>query len=568
MLIDRTIAQWIAWLSLMFAGAAAAVAPPQGSSLPVATIRVSVLLVDDQLNVKPAPRHVLTLTADAVVREPVRLVTGFDGKAEAVVPAGAYTLQSDRAVDFQGKSYRWRQSIILKAGETKSIELSIDNATISGNGATAPATDLPSLFKQWQGSVVTVWSEAGHGSGFVIDSRGFIATNQHVIGLSDYAAVQFSDTLKVPAVVAARSTEKDVAILRVNPKYVTDTVPVQLGYSETGTPPALEGQQVFTIGSPLHQRKVMTTGIVGKVEPKAIISDININHGNSGGPLFTLDGRVIGITTFGDFSAQGGPGISGIVRIDEARSVVTEAEGGGVEPPSEAITLPVEPSVAFPLEGLKDTLQSAPVKPDDYSMSIGDFDVTFITPILTYGSKYALEQSALAEKTKRDKKAGAASSTVDPFAEYQNWAEYLGEFQAVLIIDARPKLTEGFWSGLNRGLAQSRGLYGGPAQLHFKTDFSRMTLHCGGSVAVPIEPGKVEHRASANNAAVKVNDVTYEGFYSFAPDAISPYCGTVTIEVFSEKDSTVPQTKVLPPKLVQKLWDDFAPYRLAIHSGR
>jgi hypothetical protein len=337
--------------------------------------------------------------------------------------------------------------------------------------------------------------------------------------------------------------------------------PVQLGFAQGGTPPAVEGQQVFTIGSPLNQRKIMTTGIVSKVEPTVIISDININHGNSGGPLFTTAGQVVGITTFGDFTSQGGPGISGIVRIDEAKDSIADAKKLLAMPPPAEATLPVEPVAAFPLEGLKDSLTARPVKPNDYHLSVGDFDVTLITPVLTYGVRYAVEQAALAEKQKRNKKAGSVETPVDLFAEFKNWAEYVGEFRAVLIVDARPKLVEGVMSGINRGLAASQGYYGGPARMHFKTDFRAMKLLCGDQEVTPIHPGKVEHRASVSNAAVRVNDVTSEGFYTFGADAVNPACGTVTLRLFSEKEPNKFEDKVLAPKLVQKLWDDFAVYR-------
>lgn len=63
---------------------------------------------------------------------------------------------------------------------------------------------------------------------------------------------------------------------------------------------------------------------MSKVEARAIISDININHGNSGGPLFNSLGEVVGVTTFGDPDSTG-PGVSGIVRFSEVLPVIAEA---------------------------------------------------------------------------------------------------------------------------------------------------------------------------------------------------------------------------------------------------
>ncbi len=528
-----------------------------------ANLRVQVALVDSELNVRPVPRHALVLRSDPEGAASVRLVTGLDGLAEAAVQPGSYVLESERAVDFQGKSYRWKLPLDILADQPQFVELSTDNAIAEPIAPLVAARpSLPALFKQWQQSVVTVWSETGHGTGFVIDPGGLIATNQHVVGNSDYLAVQFSPTLKVPASVVAKSSTKDIEILRVNPVFTADIPAVRIRFATDGVPPVVEGEEIFTIGSPLNQRKVMTSGIVGKIEPSVIISDININPGNSGGPLFTLEGDVVGITTFGDLTTRG-PGISGIVRIDEAAEAISEARDALSSPAPSDSMLPVEPTNAFPLDGLQDTLNKAPVKPKDYRLGVGDFEVSLITPILTYGVQYAAEQAALAERNKRNKKAGIASTPADPFADYKNWAEYVGEFRPVLIVDARPKLVEGFWSAFGRGLAAYQGMYAGPASMHFKSDFRAMKLYCDEHEVIPIHPGKVEHRLAVSNASVRVNDVTYEGFYSYPADAIGPVCSQVKLVVFSEKEPGVGATKILSQALVKRVWDDFAPYRVA-----
>jgi len=525
------------------------------------TVNVTLTLVDADLNVKPVPRHAL-LFGPSSGAPAARVVTGFDGKAETRLAPGSYRVTSERPLDFQGKAYSWSKDVSVK-GDAVTLDLSTDDTVTSArtDGGAGNSGGLPALFREWQNSVVTVWSETGHGSGFLIDPQGLILTNQHVVGVSNYAAVQFSEALKVPATIVARSPEQDLAVLRVNSKHVSGITPVRLGYAENGSVPAVEGQQVFTIGSPLNQRKAMTSGIVSKIEPHAIISDVNINHGNSGGPLFTTDGLVLGVTTFGDFTSAGGPGISGIVRIDEARGLIEQARKNFSGAPSAEETLPVEASTAYPLGALKEIVTSRQIKPEDYHFSASDFEVTLITPILTYGVDYAVKNAALQERAKRNKKSTAITGTVDPFQEYKNWAEYVGEFKPVLLIDARPKLVEGFWSAFGRGLAESQGHYGGPANLHFKSDFYRMRLYCGDREVIPIHPGKVEHRAQANNAAVRVNDITYEGLYTYVPDAIGPHCGTVRVMLFDEKDPQKADIRSVDPKLVSRIWNDFDAYR-------
>ena len=70
------------------------------------------------------------------------------------------------------------------------------------------------------------------------------------------------------------------------------------------------------------------------------------------------------------------------------------------------------------------------------------------------------------------------------------------------------------------------------------------------------------------NAALKVNDVTYEGFYTYPPDAIGPLCGTVKLMLFTEKDPDKADMRVIPEKVVQRIWNDFAPFRSVERSQR
>lgn len=526
-------------------------------------LRVKVILVDAELNVKPVPKHVLFVSARPPAGEPRRIVTGLDGTAEITLPVGDYTIESERAVEFQGKAYRWAQAVTVRTGSDTSLELSVDSA-VTESVATKPAAaaDLPSLFREWQDGVVTVWSDTGHGSGFLIDQRGLIATNQHVVGRAEVVQVQLSPTVKVPARVIVANPTKDVAILWIDPKVVEKVRPVRLGYAKDGKVPAVEGQQVFTIGSPLNQRKIMTSGIVSRIEQRAIISDVNINHGSSGGPLFTTDGQVIGITTFGDLPSNGGPGISGIVRIDEAQSVIAEAETKiGTTDAPKGILLPVEPLRPFPMDALKEAVQGRKFKAGDYQLRAADFDVSFITPMLTYGVEYQAQQASLQERAKRNKKAGAVQNSIRPFDDFKNWAEYVGDFQPVLMIRATPKLVEGFWSALGRGVAESQGQYAGPANMHFKADFYKMQVFCGDAEVTPIHPFKIEHRVAVRNSAVNINDATYEGLYIFEPGAIGPHCGTVKMVLFTEKEPEKGDTRVIEGKSLQQIWQDFAPYR-------
>lgn len=495
----------------------------------------------------------------------IRLVTGFDGSAQVSTSPGDCTLESERPVEFQQRTYLWRIPVAIRADADTIIELSNDNAVVEAANAPRPSgPDFPKLFREWQESVVTVWSESGHGSGFLVDERGIFLTNDHVVHGSEYVAVQFDEQTKVRGFVVAADPERDVAAVRVHSSALKGAKPVNLA-SAVDLQRPMEGEPVFTIGSPLNQKRVMTTGIVSKVEKRAIISDININHGNSGGPLFSADGRVLGITTFGDFTSQGGPGISGVVRIDQADAILASARAtlDAATAPS-AGSLPVEPTEAYPVAAMKDALVGRSFKSfedEEYAFSAGDFEVQFQTPVLKAGLEALYSQELHKEQAKRRKKAGEEQAPNRALSELRDWTQYVGENAAVLVVRAAPKLKEGFWSGVSRGLAASGGYYAGPAKLNFATDFVSLKLFCGGREVQPIQPNRVEIAKDIETARVRVRDAAYYGFYTFPYDAIDPSCGQVKLEISSLKKSGQPEVKAVPVKVIQRVAADFAPYR-------
>jgi hypothetical protein len=315
----------------------------------------------------------------------------------------------------------------------------------------------------------------------------------------------------------------------------------------------------------------MTTGIVSKVEKRAIISDVNINRGNSGGPLFAMDGKVLGITTFGDFrSGGGGPGISGVVRIDRAHEILATARAAiGSSDPPPPDPLPVEPLEAYPVAAIKQALAGRALKSfddDEYAFGAGDFQVQFQTPVLAAGLEAAYAQELHKEQAKRKKRAGEVPTADAALAEMRDWSEYVGENAAVFVVRAAPKLKESFWSGLSRGLAASQGYYAGPARMNFATDFVSMKLFCGSVQVQPIQPHRVEVAQDIQDASVSVRDAAYYGFYTFPYDAIGPDCGQVRLEVYSLKKKGTPETKIVPLKVVQRVAADFAPYRAHLAS--
>jgi len=116
-----------------------------------------------------------------------------------------------------------------------------------------------------------------------------------------------------------------------------------------------------------------------------------------------------------------------------------------------------------------------------------------------------------------------------------------------------PKLVEGFWTKVARGAAQTQGM-ALPPMKHFKSGFSRMRAFCGDAEVTPIHPFKLEQRVSES-------DAIYEGLYVFDPGALGPPCGVVKLVLYSDKETEKGDTLVVEAKVVQQIWQDFAPYR-------
>lgn len=137
------------------------------------------------------------------------------------------------------------------------------------------------------------------GSGFVIDPSGIVVTNNHVISEADEVTVVFNDGSRLKAEVVGRDQKTDLAVLRVNPTKPLKAV--KFGDSDR----IRLGEWVIAIGNPFSLGGSVTAGIVSARNrdinsgpyDNYIQTDAAINRGNSGGPLFNLDGEVVGVNT-------------------------------------------------------------------------------------------------------------------------------------------------------------------------------------------------------------------------------------------------------------------------------
>lgn len=170
----------------------------------------------------------------------------------------------------------------------------------------------------------------GQGSGFIIDPNGIILTNNHVVDGADEVTVHLTDKREFKAKVLGTDPKTDIAVIKIEGK---DLPVVKLGKSENVN----VGEWVAAIGAPFGLDNTVTAGIVSAKSRNLpdeqfvpfIQTDVAVNPGNSGGPLFNMKGEVIGINSQ-IFSTSGGfMGLSFAIPIDLAVQIKDELMKNG-----------------------------------------------------------------------------------------------------------------------------------------------------------------------------------------------------------------------------------------------
>ena len=223
---------------------------------------------------------------------------------------------------------------VVEAFTTSKVTLNTDN------GSEQPTGRFAKVAASVADSVVTIEAvgdnEGAQGSGVVIDGRGYVVTNNHVISEaatnpSQYKlSVVFNDGKEVPANLVGRDPKTDLAVLKVD--NVDNLTVAKLGDSDK----LHVGDEVIAAGAPLGLRSTVTLGIISALHRPVPLSgdgsdtdtvidgvqtDAAINHGNSGGPLINMSSDVIGINTAGKLG-DSASGLGFAIPVNEVKNVV------------------------------------------------------------------------------------------------------------------------------------------------------------------------------------------------------------------------------------------------------
>ena len=360
------------------------------------------------------------------------------------------------------------------------------------------------VFERARHSVFVIETESGYGSGFLVDGGGLIVTNDHVIRNTRYLAVGVTPERKYPAVVVMRDVQRDVALIRVHSQAVAGCTPLPF----SGSAAAVVGQRVLAVGSALtDDGALLTAGVISRVTPETIITDLNVNAGSSGGPLLNLDGGVLGITTF-YLRAPTGPGLAGVVRAPVVQSLLSTLRPWRVEDSPELRRLPVASPRAYPAASLAQRAKSIRSL-SDYGTRVGPLHVDVLTPPVVF---YESHQAQI-----------RASQDMDYV-----WRSRVGRIEAIVGIRVN-----------------SDG-----------SDFMRLLR--GGVEVEPIVPGRFCESGSADRPAHS----RCRALYQFPPEAFAPGA-QLELHLSMPERPGRPYVWKLPDALVRRVWADFEPWRQA-----
>ena len=212
------------------------------------------------------------------------------------------------------------------------------NVTKQVSEAELAQAQTAELLRQFFGNRVRIPNQApaierAYGTAYFVSGDGYLLTNHHVIEGADTIAVTLNDRTELDAELVGSDERSDVAVLKVKPKASGSYPALPIGRSST----VQVGEPVLAIGSPFGFDYSASAGIVSAKSRNFsrdatvpfIQTDVALNPGNSGGPLFNADGEVIGINSR-IFSGTGGyMGLSFSIPIDEGMDIFNQLKATG-----------------------------------------------------------------------------------------------------------------------------------------------------------------------------------------------------------------------------------------------
>ena len=293
------------------------------------------------MNPDPTPRKPSRSWRITPALGAVALVAALAGGAVAAIVTVSLDKTSRRATTVTVHDVTTAPRTLSSTAPTPDVETNATSSNAKTTTSTGAGLSLEAIYKADARGVVSVITTTAdgvaQGSGIVLDTSGYILTNQHVVDGWKSVRVSFSNSDNVKAKVIGTDASTDLAVLKVglpasalHPLPLGDSASVQVGDS------------VVAIGNPFGLDRTLTAGIISAVHREisapnrfairnALQTDAAINHGNSGGPLIDRNGAVIGINAQLPSNSQvnGNVGVGFAIPVNIAKTVIPQLEQHG-----------------------------------------------------------------------------------------------------------------------------------------------------------------------------------------------------------------------------------------------
>jgi len=554
--------------------------PVPVASQPVDTmvdVHMRAAVVNPDLTIRSLPQlDMLIITPKG---DTMKVSTDLEGKYDHTFKSGVYRVEADAEVG--GNHYKWA----FFAPFTKDmgpIELTQKNAAITplavatGGAAVtehdtvvkvvaAPAAPPPpkvlterDIFERDRPSLYTVFGTLTRGTGFLADSNGLVMTNYHLVQFADEIRVQVDSVTKVYGKLIAKDADKDIAVIAINPKRCNKCRGLTFADSAHGGTPG-PGDRVLAFGSPMNKLGVLSLGIISSADQSTLVSDVSIGWQNTGGPLVSRDGYVLGLTNDKGVSDAGG----GRTETSIATPVLMPVLGRGrdslaalaAKPVSDELLplAPREPFPVAPIDAVRKLGEQLILR--NYQAEQGPFHIFMMTPqVMAWRQQQAAD--ALSEKKQKDPKRYATLTMIDPIQAWLDWDEYLADRRAVVIFNVMP-------DDANFPFYEPDKI-----QNIREGSFADMRIFRDGVEIIPVEKWRVPAVLNVDQMKAAGKAIPYQGIYvyrvnDFAPRAV----GTVaTYTVTINDQATLKQFKLtLQGSMIEQMWKDFTPYQ---YGGR
>lgn len=519
----------LAGLLATAAGVTVGIAADQAPTSGVLLIEVSA--GTNEQGTAVARRHALLVSDNPPSRSPWRVVTRLDGTGRLTLPPGHYTIESEEPIVVQGRTYEWRQDVEVTAGGSTTVTLTTANAEVGTPSADSTTSGVPrkidhwDLLIKWQESVVPLWTPTAHAAGVVV-APGLLATTQRVVGSAAQIEAQLTPTLKVAARVLVADQARNVAILWLDAAALAARPHIPIGCDET-RPVVQMGDPISAIGVPVRRQATTTQGFVTRVHSGTLATSFEVPLDSAGGPVFAADGALLGLASIATGVDRDDMPVVTTVRAEVVCELLASVASKMSGAPPSTTPLPVEPEYVIAEDDLREAVKKRAGSLAPPKLVSSGFEIELLTPVIAYAGM---------------------QQTLD----FGQWSGYVADRPAVLLVRATPRQVESLWLKVARGAAMTQGI-ALPPITHYEPGFARMRVTCGGRELTPVHPFVVERRVS-ETAAIR------EGLYVFSADAIGPHCGKVAFEVFSEKTPNKGETVVADARIVERVWQDLAPY--------